>query len=400
MKLHPEGMTEAADKILYRVMKERINCIKEMFAQIKDSNKKTTKKQIKTLKNKKKHKKTNTNFKNEKQKKSKNDKTKKKDKNYKDKKNDKMKNKQNVRKAKRRKINITTVLILWLLCWKEDGMILDGRILRDEWKQNWKVEKMNTVLGHSVESQYRNEGTQSNYHNWNVVQCFLVSGERDCSRGQYMSGKLGNKTVKMEHGNGSQRQNISVIHWNMGSRFWTRKKEEVEAVLLQYSPDIFIISESNLLESINDYERAVPGYKILLPKTVEVQDVSRIVMLVREEMEVKIMEEYMDNTIASIWIKVGSKGRRPLLIGAIYREFRYIRQNQEDDSWTLQRQIERWETFVEKWRKAARRNDVMVIGDVNLDYSKWTNPDFGSARMVDKVKDTIETFGIPPDGEW
>ena len=55
--------------------------------------------------------------------------------------------------------------------------------------------------------------------------------------------------------------------------------------------------------------------------------------------------------------------RKSLLVGAAYREHRYIHLEEDEDSWTDQRQIERWMKFVETWRRAATGNEAVLIGD-------------------------------------
>ena len=36
----------------------------------------------------------------------------------------------------------------------------------------------------------------------------------------------------------------------------------------------------------------------------------------------------------------------------------------------------------------------MILGDTNLDYMKWTTPDFHLKNMVDMVKNQVETLGF------
>ena len=67
----------------------------------------------------------------------------------------------------------------------------------------------------------------------------------------------------------------------------------------------------------------------------------------------------------------------------------------EGDSNTEQRQQQRFFKFVEMWKRVAAGNEVIVIGDFNIDYLKWNNPDFGlMTRLTEKVKNEIETLGF------
>ena len=153
--------------------------------------------------------------------------------------------------------------------------------------------------------------------------------------------------MKMYNGNSTIRQNITAVHWNMGSKFWPRKKDEIEAVILEYRPDIFLITEANMSMSLTETERNIPGYNLLLPRTIEDKKVARIVMLVREDIEVKVLTQYMDTQVASIWIKVITNGTRSVIFGGIYWEHCYIGLEQEDDSASDRRQAEMWNKFIE-----------------------------------------------------
>ena len=56
------------------------------------------------------------------------------------------------------------------------------------------------------------------------------------------SNKDRNKQVKIKNGNGKVNKNLSVIQWNMGSKSWDKKITEIEAVILEYKPDLFAIT--------------------------------------------------------------------------------------------------------------------------------------------------------------
>ena len=75
-----------------------------------------------------------------------------------------------------------------------------------------------------------------------------------------LSHKAKNKMVKMINGNVNTRKILNVIHWNMGSKYWNRKTLEAEAVVLQYQPDIFIISEANMMDDHSDLDINLQGY--------------------------------------------------------------------------------------------------------------------------------------------
>ena len=187
-------------------------------------------------------------------------------------------------------------------------------------------------------------------NSWITGRCFQLDGRTTCNNVKriFMSGKLRNRMVRMKNRNRGTRQNVTVVHWNMGAKQWPKKLLEMEAVTIQYSPDVFIVSESNLLEAVPTDERKIPGYNLLLPKTVELQKISRLVILVKEDLDMKVVEELGDNTLAAIWLKIGGCGRKPMLLGAVYRKHRYLLQDDPTISASDQQQLVRWSKFVDK----------------------------------------------------
>ena len=82
----------------------------------------------------------------------------------------------------------------------------------------------------------------------------------------------------------------------------------------------------------------------------------------------------MDNVNSSVWLEISRKGKKSLLLGAIYREHSIIRQPGNNQSSNPAQQNNRWKVFLNQWKKAGSQNDTFVIGDTNLDHLTWDNP--------------------------
>ena len=91
-------------------------------------------------------------------------------------------------------------------------------------------------------------------------------------------------------------------------------------------------------DELTDDEKHIVGYNMILPRTTEVQRIVRLVMLVREDMTVGVMNEYIDNTLVAVWVKIGAQGRKPMLLGAVYREHQCLQQPKPNVSKTDQQQ--------------------------------------------------------------
>ena len=230
-----------------------------------------------------------------------------------------------------------------------------------------------------------------------TMTCFQQDGVQDCrlSITWSLSQADRNKLTKIINGNISMNQNWTMIQWNMGGKYWLRKTHEIENVILKYKPDLFAISESNMGINLTDYEKNIAGYNTFIPKIAPGQNMSRLVLLVKDELQVQVLDHLMNNSAAAIWIKIGSRGRKPMLVGFFYREQQFLRLDQSDDSLTPAKQLHRLRMFIETWKQAAATgSDVLVLGDFNLDFSNWGQPKQSHTKMVDLIKNEIEILGF------
>ena len=79
----------------------------------------------------------------------------------------------------------------------------------------------------------------------------------------------------------------------------------------------------------------------------------------------------MSNKFSSIWLEVGFKNSKKILVCNLYREWRYLNQS-NDGSKSTQAQYERWKIFIDQWEQALHENkEVVVLGDVNLNFLEW-----------------------------
>ena len=102
----------------------------------------------------------------------------------------------------------------------------------------------------------------------------------------------------------------------------------------------------------------------------------------------------MENDTESIWLQLDRKGKKKIMIGSIYREHTLLGQGQGDNSNDKGPQTIRWRRFLKQWKTAGRLGDTFVIGDFNLDYSRWNNPSYINSTMVEETKLELETEGF------
>ena len=82
------------------------------------------------------------------------------------------------------------------------------------------------------------------------------------------------------------------MQWNMGSRHWERKVNEIIDMTENYSPDLLYITEANYFNPTEDYLSNVQGYRHINPPTFHNPKLkySRIVLLVKENLNCQLIE--------------------------------------------------------------------------------------------------------------
>ena len=200
-----------------------------------------------------------------------------------------------------------------------------------------------------------------------------------------------NKLIKQQNGNG--RNSLIICHWNLGSKLWKNKVNQIQALVDQNNADIIFISEANLDETTPVYESQISGYKITFPLTVDRNGTARLVLLTKESLNFELRKDLMDNIVTSIWLKISRQGLKSILVCGVYREHQYLKQ---DTDWSLQpqEQIRRWNTFLRQVETARITATCHIIGDVNLDFNKWSAPEQSQAQMVTDTKNVLEVSGF------
>ena len=306
-------------------------------------------------------------------------------------------------KTKKIKTQLKTIFtsMLWALC----GIsLLTNSVQPKGWKLNFDNEEctMLNIYKNNFWSPVVNE-VEPTSQKWELRRKILDGGiplvgdtrvhEVRKGKPKYFSSKIQNSRTRAKNGNITRQ--LRVIHWNMGAKLWSNKLELIELVLLDKKPDVFFISEANLWQETPDFDRILPGYKIHVPKTYNSMNHARLVMIARETLNIKILDNNMDDRIPTIWCRIGNTKNSSITLGGIYREFTQLGIDKNDSQIVKQNKQEwRWRKIVQQWQSAGRYPNCHVIGDMNLDHSKWVSPDYLQENMVNEVKNSIETEGF------
>ena len=82
--------------------------------------------------------------------------------------------------------------------------------------------------------------------------------------------------------------------------------------------------------------------------------------------------------------------QRKILVSVMYREWQHL--NQEDQSSrSIPAQLERWNIFLTNWEAAiSEGREVMVMGDISLDFLKWTRNNLSNSDSSTRLKPLTE----------
>ena len=201
-----------------------------------------------------------------------------------------------------------------------------------------------------------------------------------------------NKRVKCINGN--RENSFNLVHWNLGARYWDKKVDDIQAMVDELKPDLALISEANLFTGLEVHLRLVTGYSVHCTKGFEVMGYSRLVLLVRDGFEVEVIENWMEDDLATIWLKIRRRGGKCITIGGIYREHRLLLQGYPNTTGDDNCQNTRWSRIIKQWINASKDGQCIIIGDLNLDQLTWGDPEWRHQQMVQQMKEEIETLNF------
>ena len=196
-----------------------------------------------------------------------------------------------------------------------DQEILENTSIRKE------VSKSQLVVNHDSTSTSSTSITGHLTKCWQTVETThllcLVDGKLNKwgSKNYWISHKMRNKLVKTSNGNRNENKIVKILHWNLGNKLWQNKKIVIEALILERTPDLLFISEANLMDTLPAEERNLPGYELLLPSTMEKHKCARLVLLVREGINVTLNTKMMHEDVQVIWVSLNIGRRSNMKVG-------------------------------------------------------------------------------------
>ena len=154
---------------------------------------------------------------------------------------------------------------------------------------------------------------------------YLPWGQDDQQITWSKSSRLRNKIIKSSNGNGKEKiNNLKIINWNLGPILWVNKVDDIFHMVTDLVPDVAIISEANIYSTDDSYRVNIQGYNMTTTCDYTTNGFGRLIVLTKQDLKFQVMKERMKDNISTIWLKFARPGRKPFLLGAIYREHKLL----------------------------------------------------------------------------
>ena len=198
-----------------------------------------------------------------------------------------------------------------------------------------------------------------------------------------------NALAKATFGNRSQQgRGIKCVVWNKGSSLLQNKHLEIESVIETHRPHILGLCEANLRNNADTSLVQHQDYQLHVARSISNPElgIARAVVYTHSSLVVKRRADLENDSLSSVWLEIGMPRQRKILVATFYREWQQL--NQPDNaSRSVQAQLERWCNFLTQWESAlSEGREVIVMGDINLDFLKWTRSDLSPTDSTMRLK--------------
>ena len=183
------------------------------------------------------------------------------------------------------------------------------------------------------------------------------------------------------------------------------KFTDIKLYLQKHQLDLFGILECDLHSQESPINRKsklttvelkdilnIEGYKLILPQSWQLQGQARIMLYVKESMNVNVIKlAISDGDLPSISVEVAKSKEKKTNFNFFYREFTGLNGYSDIDA-----QRDRLERQVNHWKQIFRSGrDVVLLGDSNLCATQWTEESYQNHEFVNIIQDfLLEESGV------
>ena len=167
------------------------------------------------------------------------------------------------------------------------------------------------------------------------------------------------------------------------------------------------VSEANLHESVDLSRCQLPGYTLLVARTLHNPRLrcSRVVVYLKEGISARLRQDLMSDEFSSIWIEIDVPGSlSKMLVTNIYRDHQWPNQGSDKTSKSDEAVMGRWQEYLGQWRRALLSGaEVHAVGDFNIDSSRLQGSSGPQQPLVDALLHQVVPLGVTqcaPPGTW
>ena len=158
-----------------------------------------------------------------------------------------------------------------------------------------------------------------------------------------------------------QRTGLKLAHINMGNGYLSNKLPELELIISEVKPHVIGISESRIEKGHDLTEIALENYSFYMSNTYENinLNVSRLCVFVHNSVTTKVRHDLMSDSFSSIWLELGLRNQKKILLSNVYRDWQYIHQA-DNSSRSRTAQLSRWCSILQQWEKQLMRTKRLL----------------------------------------
>ena len=106
----------------------------------------------------------------------------------------------------------------------------------------------------------------------------------------------------------------------------------------------------------------------------------------------KLRQYLMNDSFSSIWLEINLPRQKKFLVCHAYRDWQYLNQGNKVSK-SLESQHTRWVKFLDQRERGLKTDlECLVLGDLNIDHTKWTQDDLSPNSITSKLKPLIESL--------
>jgi exonuclease III len=238
------------------------------------------------------------------------------------------------------------------------------------------------ILTYPSNLNYASQSSHLNIPNWSGN--FLQSSVQIVNTNFESRYKYGNR----------QKNGLKIMHWNAGGKHLVNKISHIESVINGYNPHILGISEANFLKKHDSQDVQIENYKLYFSNTLgnDRIEASRVVVYVHNDVVCKVRQDLMNDKFSSIWLEINIPRQKKFLVCQAYRDWQYLNQGNKESK-SIEAQLARWVEFLDQWETALQTDlECIVVGDLNIDHTKWTNQYLEQNSITKQLKPLINAL--------